>query len=270
MDALDLEGWPADRTLALSGRAGALKLPVTLRNRSDRPISIAEASLAEVRLGADGASLREHPVPVGLVAPAGRAIGANIRLRLDPATPPGRYHGEVRLGGLSRPVEIEVIQDVRLAIRPAPVVVDTTGGRAQRLDVAFENRGNTPLTLDLTGRYPLGEEVMITGERLAPAGDGAHRIADLVNQALGGGPRPVLVEAGSVELSMPEGPAALAPGAALALPLEIALPETLSPTGRYHVFAPVYASELHIVVVTAAKPAVVATPRPRRTKGDEG
>jgi hypothetical protein len=269
MRALDLVDWPADRTLAISGRAGSLRLAFTLRNSSARSVSVAEASLANVRLAATGAPLRVEPVPVGLVVAAGGATGARIRLRLDRSTPPGRYLGEVKFAGFTRPVEIEVVQEIDLAIRPAPLVVDAALGARQRLAVSFENRGNAPLTIDLTGRYPLGLEAPVGGERLEPSADGVDRLSRIVDQMLGLAPRPALIEVGGVDLSMPGGPARLEPGATLTTDVEIALPEGLAPVARHHVFAPVYAADLHIVIVTAAKQLAPAR-RVRRSKGAEG
>lgn len=260
MDALQLEGWPADRTLKLSGAPRDLRLPVTLSNSSARPVTIPELSLADVRLGADGAPLRLAPAPVGLVVGANVALAANIRLRLDRGTPPGRYSGAIRLAGLTRPVEIEVAPDTALAIRPDPVVVDAALGRAGQVAASFENRGNTTLTLDLTGRYPLGEELAL-GTRRLPEGDGFEGLGRLLERLPGLASRPALLDVGEVGLAMPDGPVALAPGASATVAVDVALPEALSPTKRYHVFAPVYAADLHIVVVTVGKPVA------RRTRG---
>jgi hypothetical protein len=264
MDGLQLEGWPADRTLTLSGAPRTLRLPVTLTNPSARPVAVAEVSLAEVRLGGDGAPLRTEPAPVGLVAPANGALAANIRLRLDRATPPGRYSGQISLAGQTRPVEIEVAPDTALAVRPDPVVVDAALGRSARVVASFENKGNTSLTLDLAGRYRLGEELPL-GTRRPRSEDGAPEIVRALLDLIPGlARRPALLDVGEVELSMPDGPVALPPGGAETLAVDVALPERLSPTARYHVFAPVYAAELHIVVVTAAKPGAAPSGRARR------
>jgi hypothetical protein len=268
MDTLELQGWPVDQTLTLSGSARALRLPVTLCNGSASPVAVAEASLAEVRLGAEGVSLRLDPAPVGLVVPANGTLSAHIRLRLDRATLPGRYTGQIRLADLVRPIAVEVTPDTEVAVRPDPVVVDAALGPAQRLAVGFENLGNTVLTLDLTGRYPLGEELPLGG-RLAPEAEGLGKLGPVLEQVLGLAPRPAMVEAGAVELSMPGGPVQLPPGGAVTLDIDVVLPGALSPTARHHVFAPVYAADLHIVVVTAAKPGPPAKAG-RRTKRTEG
>jgi hypothetical protein len=270
MAALELADWPADQTLAVSGEAGSLRIAFNLRNESDRAIKVAEMSLANVKLGGDGAPLRTAPIPVGLVAPAKLTTLAKVRLRLDPATPPGLYEGGVRLAHLERPVAIEVIEQVSLAIQPAPVVIDAALGRKQRFSAAFENRGNVPLTIDVTGVYPLGLEQPFAASRALRAEEGVARLGQLLDEALGLTEGPAVIKVGTAELSMPNGPASLAPGASATLTIEIALPEGLAPAARHHVFAPVYASDLHVAIVTAAKShgAARRTRTPKSVKGE--
>jgi hypothetical protein len=255
MDALALEGWPEERTLTLSGAPRALRLPITLSNGSTRPLAVAEASLSAVTLGQDGPSLRLEPVPVGLVVPAGGAATANIRLRLDRATPAGVYSGRLRVAGIDRAVEIVVTADTAVDVRPDPVIVDAALGRSASVAVSFENRGNVALTLDPTGRYRLGEELSLGTRPVPEGGEGLAALRELLDLIPGLARRPALVDVGEVALSMPGGPVTLAPGDAATVEVQVRLPETLSVTARYHVYAPLYAADLHIVVVTTAKPA---------------
>jgi hypothetical protein len=264
MAKLDLIDWPADRTLSLSGSAGALRIPVTLRNTTAGAIQVSDVSLAEVRLGAGGKSLRVDPIPVQVQVAANGTARARIRLRLDPATPPGRYQGEVKLAGISRPIEIEVVERTELVVRPSPLVVDAALGPEQRFAVAFENRGNTALTIDLTGDYPLGEEMPLAPDRIERPSDGVERLGQLFKDVMGLGAAPVLTEIGSVGLFMPGGPVRLEPGAARTEQIAVVLPEGLSPVARHHAFAPVYATDLHIVIVTAAKRSPPAKARRRK------
>ena len=253
MAKLDFIDWPADRTLSISGSAASLKIPVALRNATDGAIQVSDVSLAEVRLGAAGKPLRLAPIPVQMTVAANGTAQAKIRLRLDPATPPGRYQGEIKLGGVSRPVEIEVVERAELAIQPAPLVVDAALGPEQRFAVAFENRGNTPLTIDLTGDYPLGEEAPLASDRIERPADGVERLGQIFKDVIGLGAAPVLTQIGTVGLFMPSGPVRLEPGAIRTEQIAVALPKELSPVARHHVFAPVYTTDLHIVIVTAAK-----------------
>ena len=259
MGALDLVDWPADRTLTLSGAAGALRIPLTLRNDTADRAHLAEASLADVRLAGGGPPLRLDPVPIQLSV-AGHGVGrTQLRLRLDPATPPGRYEGQVRLGDLVRPLAIDVLPSVKLNIRPTPLVVDAAQGLAPVVAVSFENRGNVPLTIDVSGHYPLAEEAPVAADRLDRASQSENPLAVIFDKVLGRDPTPVLIPFGVLVMDMLGGPAPLAPGASIVADVALKLPANLSPSARYHTFAPVYASDLHIVVVTAVKsPALAA------------
>jgi len=254
MTALELVDWPADRTLALSGEARSLRIAFEFRNPSDRPVRIGELSLTDVR-GAGGEHLRHQPIPLGLIAPAKGTTRARVRLRLDPATPPGPYRGEIRLGDLSRAVAIEIVERTEVVIRPSPLVMDAALGSKQALAAIFENRGNVPITIDLTGRYPLGLEIPLTPDRLERPVDGVEALGALL---LGRVDRPLLIEAGQVDIAGRS--ERLAPGAVATMAIDVAAPGDLAATSRYHVFAPVYANDLHIVIVTAAK----SKPTPRR------
>jgi hypothetical protein len=267
MGALDLVDWPADQVLSLSGAAGSLKIPFTLRNASAEAVQVIEASFAEVRSADSGAPLRLDPAPLRMNVAANDALHGHIRLRLDPATPPGRYQGAMTLSGVTRTVDIEVLARAELAVRPEPVLVDAAAGRAQQVRAAFENRGNVQLTIDLSGRYPLGEEIPIAPDRLARPVEGLARLGEAFG--LASAAAPLLKEVGFVDIAMPAGPLILGPGDQQTVPLALTLPEALAPVARHHVFAPVYGADLHIIIVTAAK----ARPRARsarRTQGASG
>jgi hypothetical protein len=263
---LDLVDWPADRTLALSGSAAGLRLPLTLRNAGSGVQPMGDVSLSEVRLAGGGPPLRLEPLYTGLNLAADGVTRTQLRLRLDPTTPPGRYEGQVKVGELTRTVAIEVLAETKLAIRPAPVVVDAAAGSTQRFDASFENRGNVALTIDLAGHYPLGEEVPIAPRPADAGGATEDRLAALLDTLIGRETAPKLTTFGTADLSQPGGPQALAPGETRVIPVQLTLHNPQSPTARYHLFVPLYAADLHIVIVTAAKSA--APPRAaRRSKG---
>lgn len=265
MAALDLVDWPAGRTLSLSGSAAGLRIPFALRNDSAEPVRLAEASLADV-LAKGGAPLRRDPVPIQVSLAPNAVTRASVRLRLDPATPPGRYEGQVKLAGLARAVAIDVLPEAKLDVRPSPLLIDAAAGSEQRFTVGFENRGNVPLTIDLAGTYPLGEELPIPPHRLEEPGASDHALAAIFDQVLGRVAAPALKPFGSAQLSMPGGAEHLQPGEARTALVAVRLPHGLAMTARYHLFAPLYAADLHIVVVTATKHAIRAKSAPR-TKG---
>ena len=66
-----------------------------------------------------------------LVAPAGHAVGANIRLRLDAATTPGRYQGEIHLGGLDGVAKHVVARGLTAGVGGSPQDDILGGGQAQ-------------------------------------------------------------------------------------------------------------------------------------------
>ena len=264
MGALEFADGPATKPLALSGSAAGLKLPLALRNTSGQVQHLATASFADVRLAGGGPPLRIEPVPVLLNVAGDGVIRTQLRLKLDPATPPGHYEGLVKLGDLSRPVAIDVLPEPGVAIRPQPLVVDAAQGPQQRLDVAFENTGNTPLTIDLAGAYPLGQEVPVPTPAATTTAPAPSTPVPGLSGLFGERPRPNLIAAGTVQIGLAKGPEVLAPGEARTLGVTIALGNPLSPTARYHLYVPVYAADLHIVFVTAAKTPTTTTPR---TKG---
>lgn len=262
MAALELEDWPEDRPLTLVGSAASLRLPLALRNASSAPQHLAEASLAKVVRTGGGPALRGAPVPVLMNLAGDSVTRTRLRLGLDPATPPGRYEGELALGDLRRPVVIDILPEVKLEIRPAPLLVDAALGAAQSFEAAVENQGNVPLTIDAAGGYPLGEEVAIP-----PPGDRPPLHLGLPGPFEAA--RPNLVHAGVLELRQPGGARRLAPGETQVLTLELSLPDGLRPAARYHAFVPLYANDLHLVIVTATKPAA-APPVRTPSRGPKG
>lgn len=265
MASLDLIDWPADRTVAVSGSPAGLRLPLVLRNATPGVVHVAEVSLADVRRVGGGPPLRLDPVPIAINIAADGVARTQLRLRLDPATPPGRYEGRIALGDQSRTVAIEVLAEAKLSVRPEPLVVDVAAGLKQLLMVSAENRGNIPLTIDLAGDYSVGEEVPIA-QGPAVSGRTADRLAALLDQITGRGAAPTLVSFGTAQLDQPGGARVVAPGEAQVVAVTLALPKGLAPSARYHLFAPLYAASLHLVIVTAAKTTATAV-TPKRTKG---
>lgn len=257
MAGIDLVDWPADQPLRISGAPTALRAPLALR---DDPAAAAapQAELIDIR-SASGEAVATRSI--------GLARG-QVQVRLDPTTPPGRYAGAVEIAGATRPVEIDVVEAIDLAIRPSSVLIDLARDREQKIGVAFENRGNVPLTIDLTGDYPLGEELPIFPERAEPeTSGGLQRLADLFARTIGVRARRAMREAGRVTLAMPDGAISLEPGAARVATIGVAVSEGLSPVVRYRAFIPVYSADLELVAVTATKQ---PPPKERRSARSQG
>src|SRR5688572_9448660 len=75
------------------------------------------------------------------------ARGLGLRVKLPPATPPGRYKGDVRLGKDKRSLVIDVPAKARLRLLPNEIALAAaTGGEAHASVVAI-NRGNVEIEL---------------------------------------------------------------------------------------------------------------------------
>lgn len=254
MAATDSVDWPTDQPLLISGGPSSLRVAVTVRAVSDPARAMPRAVLTELA----GAGGRE-----ALVRSIGMTRG-QLRLRLDSATPPGRYEGGIELNGVARPVVIDVVATADIAIRPLPVLIDRGGGKAQTIAFAAENRGNVTLMIDVTGDYSLGEEIAIFPERaVREREDALERLADLFARTIGTRAQRAMREVGAVTLSMPGGAVPIAPGEAATITIAVTMPDGLSPGRRYRAFVPIYTADLELVVVTATKPLPKEQPRER-------
>jgi hypothetical protein len=218
-------------------------------------------ALVDVR-ASTGAALEPRSLPLGLGASAGGIAKGRAHLRLDPVTPPGSYKGGIEIGGVTRSIEIDVVEQVKLSVRPAPLIFDRAKGSIQTLPVVFENKGNVALVIDVCGAYPLGLELPITSNHDDKDNvSGLDQLTNLVAGLIGERSRPALIEAGLINLAMPDGPVALAPGAAQTVFIQITVPDGLSAKARFRAYIPVYIADLEIAVVTASKQPPVSKTR---------
>ena len=264
MSAPQLLDWPADQPLQLSGPPGSLRFPVSMAKVPDNAITQQTMSLIDVR-ATTGAALIPRSLKLGLGAFAGDTASGTAHLRLDPGTPPGSYTGDIAIGGVTRSIQINVIEQVKLAIRPSPLVFDRGSGLSQTIPVMFENKGNVALMIDVGGAYPLGIELPMTSIP-EDAATGLDQLTDLFLGLLGTRGRPALRQTGIVDLSMPNGALQLLPGSVQTGLIRITVPADLSPMARFRAYVPVYTADLEIAVVTATKQPPAATPK-LRTKG---
>jgi hypothetical protein len=258
----DLLNWPPDQPVRLSGPPGTLRIPVRIGPAPDGALALHRAALIDVRSAA-GEPLVARSVTVGFHAAAPHTIEGRVRLRLDPATAPGRYTGGIEIAGVARPIEITIIEQIDLIVGPSPLLIDTSLGLSQPRSVAFENRGNVSLNIDVAGEYPLGEEIALCSEP-APATeeDGVGRVVAIFAELLALRRQPALKPAGTIRLAMPSGAIRLGPGVTQIEQIHVSVAEGLSPTARYRAFVPLYNSELAIVVVTSARTAPILASKP--------
>jgi hypothetical protein len=256
--------WPADRPLRLSGSPRGLRFPVRLSAAPEAARRCVTA-LVDVR-HSSGEALIARSVTMGLAACNASTqtdtLQGEVVLRLDPLTPPGRYEGSVEIAGVSRPLEIDIVEDIKLAIRPAPLILDISSGCVQQRVAAFENRGNAPLQIDVSGEYALGEETPIPAREETTPGGGAEVFDVFLNL----GRRPALQQVGTIGLAMPQGPFRLPAGETRAALIELTVPEELSPTLRHRAFVPIYNADLEIMVIRAAKQTPMRSTQPK-TRG---
>lgn len=251
METVNLTGWPAERTLTVIGPADRLQIPFVLQWRSGEAPPSAEPLRVELT-GPTG-----EPVPVQLtgglpVVTSGATAPGRLRLRLDAATPPGRYEGRLIAAGVERPLRIDIVETIDFTLRPAPLIIDTSLGTVQRVALSIANSGNVTLTMDLSGSYPLGQEMpLLAGDDAPEAGRGIGRLLALLPSAQRR--IPLLREIGTITIVMPEGPARIEPGAGATIPIDVTLPGDLAATVRYRAYVPFYDEDLAILIVTAAK-----------------
>lgn len=241
--------------LRLAGSPGSLHATDANREPTATPTT---AALVDVT-SASGAVLKARSASV---------VGGKVRLRLDPGTPPGRYSGQIDVDGSVRPLAVDVVDAVALQIRPASLILDLATGQRRRASTAVENRGNVTLIIDLTGDYPLGEEMPLASAEAAPAeADGLQQLTDLMLRPRDASRGHVLRDAGFVTLSMAEGAVALEPGDSMVIVIDATFPAGLSATARYRAFIPLYDKDLELIAITAAKHSAPLKARPTRKQG---
>jgi len=134
----------ADELLTLRGPPSALDGAVP-------GLSWAEAvDVPDVSLDAPGA---ERPLAAFVTLPDSTSI-VGLRLVLPDATPPGSYHGALRLGKREIRLEVEVASDAAVTLLPATVSAVGTPGDTLSLGLTAVNTGN--VAVELPARQGVG------------------------------------------------------------------------------------------------------------------
>lgn len=82
------------------------------------------------------------------VRSAGRRGAARIGLRLDPATPPGDYEGEMAAGEEAYRIRARVLPDMRVTVMAGELAFSGSVGETATASLAIANDGNTqPLAI---------------------------------------------------------------------------------------------------------------------------
>ena len=242
-----------DPPLRISGAPSSLRAPLVHHDSLGAPADIRLIGLTS----ATGQPVTARSLTV---------VGSQMRLRLDPLTPPGHYAGSVEVAGVARPIEIDVIETVALSVRPDPVVLNLSLGPQQRIVFTVENRGNVVLTIDLTGEYPLGEEIPLASDR-DPVDAPLERLSNLFARIVAPRVRFALRDAGVVTVAMADGVGVVPPGTAQTISAQVTLPDNLSPVSRYRALIPIYTADLELVAITAMKQAMPTEQPPPRKRG---
>jgi hypothetical protein len=243
---------PADRPIIVAGRPGTLRTGLAFANSGAASVVVRGA---EVRLdrATDAAAPAVRASLVAVLQP-GRATSAVLRLSVDPDTPPGTYRGVIDVAGATRPLELTIVEDVRVAIEPSPVILDRSAGVRLRKTVTFRNQGNVALHIDVPSPVPIGAELPLAAAaqaKVGVSGDASQAIAELFGKLFESRREFVVEEIGEMRLRLLGGGFDLAPGTARSAEVECILPDGLEPQRRYHARAPVYDQDLALVVVTA-------------------
>lgn len=231
----------------------------------------AAGSAAGKLLAADAPRAAHLPVALSATIPPRRSQSVPLAFDLGRHTPPGEYHGELEVGGRTRPLVMHVEESVRLRVSPAQIVID--GGAGERITkrVVLTNEGNVALTIGGLGSVALGEELMLSFGLRASVAAADHKtrgLEELFAEIVRDDARALTRQVGSLEVSNPEAPVVLRPGEVRPLDLEIRLPENLEPNSRYRGRLPLYTADLEFVVVPVSGGAGRATepPEPDSTK----
>ncbi|MBW3579195.1 MAG: hypothetical protein KY462_15960 [Actinobacteria bacterium] len=181
-----------------------------------------------------------------------------VALTLNPATRPGEYQLEVEVGGEVRPVVVQVLEELRLSVSPAQLVVENRPGEVQTKRVVVDNRGNVDLTIGAVGDAVLNDELFecralrralreLTDEDAEAEGNSIDLDAVLTKVAHAS--QHVLDRANHLRVRNASGRTVIEPGRWATIDLEIEVPDTLSQHTRYWGTVPIYTHDLAFVVV---------------------
>lgn len=147
---------------------------------------------------------------------------SEIRLRLPPETPPGRYGGQASVGGEQLGIVVNVDPVSRIRVRPAQSAVDAPAGGYAEFEVTLTNAGNVSFEVPGSGRFDLdsseGQDRALgraLRAKLEPEERRVDRFFEEMRELHGG----------EAQVDVVKGAGALEPGGSRTLQCRIAVPD---------------------------------------------
>jgi hypothetical protein len=242
------------RTITLVGAPGQLRHELDFHNGGDQRAIVRQASFTCPGI-ADATGRRPGVVMPTVVLHPGHARRAALGITIPSDTPPGRYDGELEVGGQKVDVVVHVVEEYDLEVAPTEVVLESRGGNRAVKEIVCANRGNVPLTIGDIGAVVLDDELTTCRSLRAvtaawPDEGGEHDAVDrFVDLYVKEGWKKVVEHSGVLRVRTLGGPQEIAPGATQVVNLEITLPDRLEPRTRYTGVAPLYTTDLTFRIV---------------------
>ncbi len=220
------------------GRRKASEPAVVLRGPPNR--LAASRPLARDLGAVDGSTVPAPPVSVvvhGAVSErvrvrAAREPGAplDLRLRLAPSTPPGRYEGTATVGARALPVIVEVEAAPRLRAAPSRVQTRAEAAGSETVELHLANGGNQPIEIPARSSFCLfdgsGIDHAVWAALTAEPPEGRGRMDVLLDDLAAS-------HGGLVDVRVRDGAGSIAPGERRTCRLELRFSDRLRPGRRY-------------------------------------
>ena len=252
---------PAGKPIDFAGPPGSVTGTVELRNMRAHSVVLRDAGLLD-RSGRLWDAQRQHHFSA-IMLRAEQDENVPLTMQLDPATPPGKYAAEFRIGGETRPAVISVAETLLLKASPLRFWIANVQD-VQRKSIRVTNMGNVPASVVSPGEVELYEDVSeetdlhaaieaLLARNDPTLKDALRALATLLGKARG---RPV----GKISIRVEESPIVVAPAESRAIELDLTVPRDLSPNRRYRARAPLSTADLDVVVL----PSHLAEPKGKR------
>jgi hypothetical protein len=255
---------PADEPPVFAGPPGRLTGRLRVHNPGGVSVVLRDAGLADPS-GALALPTARHAVRPVVVRPdQGGTI--SLTLGIDPATPSGRYPVELDVGGQRAAVVLWVAEVLKAVVTPATLVLFNSADLAQRRRLLITNAGNVGFELARSRRVELHLDrdqrpVHVALEALL--GDRQAELERLA-VALLAVAQTEQEPAGSLAVTITDGPVAVAPGESAFVELELKLEGSLPDPRRYRGRLQVLTQDVDVVVVPDGPGEAADPPKPRR------